>query len=125
MKRLNRNSISADHGVDFASHAHWTGANVPWSIQGIVTDESRRGINATVTALTSTPGSKWSSDQRHGLFLFDNVEPGTYSISVENVGFKQVPAGERAVQAAATYGMPSEAGFGANDGHRQRGAAGG
>jgi hypothetical protein len=60
-------------------------------IQGIVTDESKAVvINATVTALNVNTGIKvvrQTSDT--GLFLFDNVEPGTYSISVENVGFNK------------------------------------
>jgi hypothetical protein len=60
-------------------------------IQGIVTDESKAVvINATVTVLNVNTGIKFvrqTSDT--GLFVFDNVEPGTYSLTVENTGFNK------------------------------------
>ena len=57
-------------------------------IQGIVTDESHAVItNAEVTLLNVNTGIKAvrkTSDT--GLYLFDNVEPGTYTVGVENAG---------------------------------------
>jgi hypothetical protein len=60
-------------------------------IQGIVTDESHAVItNAEVTLLNVNTGIKAvrkTSDT--GLYLFDNVEPGTYSVTVETAGFNK------------------------------------
>jgi len=60
-------------------------------IQGIVTDESHAVVtNAEVTLLNVNTGVKTvrkTSDT--GLYLFDNVEPGTYSVTVENAGFNK------------------------------------
>jgi len=60
-------------------------------VQGIVTDESHAVItNAVVTLLNVNTGIKTtrqSSDT--GLYLFDGVDPGTYSIAVEIAGFSK------------------------------------
>ncbi len=58
-------------------------------VQGIVTDQTQAVISgSTVTLLNVQTGVKTvrqTSDS--GLYLFDLVEPGTYSLSVEAVGF--------------------------------------
>ncbi len=58
-------------------------------IEGIVTDQTQAVIaNATVTLLNVNTGIKvvrQTSDT--GLYLFDLVDPGTYTITVEAAGF--------------------------------------
>jgi len=60
-------------------------------IEGIVTDQSKAVvINATVTLLNVNTGIKTvrqTSDT--GLYVFDSVDPGTYSITVESTGFNK------------------------------------
>ena len=58
-------------------------------VQGVVTDPSRAVIiNANVTLLNVATGIKAiRSTSETGLYLFDLVEPGIYSVSVEAAGF--------------------------------------
>jgi hypothetical protein len=60
-------------------------------VEGIVTDESKAVIaGASVTLLnvnTSIKVIRQTSDT--GLYLFDNVDPGTYSVSIEMSGFSK------------------------------------
>ncbi|MFN7998748.1 MAG: carboxypeptidase-like regulatory domain-containing protein [Bryobacteraceae bacterium] len=61
-------------------------------IQGLVTDESKAVIaNSTVTLLNINTGIRvvrQTSDT--GLYVFDLVDPGTYTVTVEAVGFSKV-----------------------------------
>ena len=63
--------------------------DIPRARPGNVTDESKAAVvGATVTLLNVNTGIKvtrQTSDQ--GLYLFDNVDPGTYSVTVEMAGF--------------------------------------
>ena len=58
-------------------------------VQGIVTDASKAVVaGATVTLTNVNTGVKTTRQtSTTGLYLFDNVDPGTYSISVEMAGF--------------------------------------
>ena len=60
-------------------------------VEGIVTDESKAVVaGATVTLLNVNTGIKvvrQTSDT--GLYLFDCVDPGTYSVTVEATGFSK------------------------------------
>jgi hypothetical protein len=60
-------------------------------VQGIVTDESHAVItNAAVTLLNVNTGIKSTRQTTEtGLYLFDGVDPGTYSVSVEIAGFSK------------------------------------
>ena len=58
-------------------------------VQGIVTDSSDAAVpGATVTLLNNGTGiSATRTSGPHGAYLFDNVEPGTYTVSSEFAGF--------------------------------------
>ena len=58
-------------------------------VQGIVTDPSRAVIiNANVTLLNVATGIKATRQSSEtGLYLFDMVEPGIYTVTVEATGF--------------------------------------
>ena len=60
-------------------------------VQGIVTDESRAVVtNAEVTLLNINTGIKSVRQTTEtGLYLFDGVDPGTYSVTVEITGFSK------------------------------------
>ena len=60
-------------------------------VQGIVTDESKAVIsNAAVTLLNINTGIKSvRQSSETGLYLFDGVDPGTYSVAVEIAGFNK------------------------------------
>ncbi len=58
-------------------------------VEGLVTDESNAVVSgATVTLLNANTGIKVvRKTTETGLYLFDNVDPGTYSVAVEMTGF--------------------------------------
>ncbi|MEO8657577.1 MAG: TonB-dependent receptor [Bryobacteraceae bacterium] len=60
-------------------------------VEGVVSDESKAVVsNASVTLTnvnTAVRVQRQSSDS--GLYLFDNVDPGTYSVTVELAGFNK------------------------------------
>ncbi len=58
-------------------------------VQGVVTDESKAVVTgATVTLTNVNTGIKVVKETREtGLYLFDSVDPGTYSVTVELAGF--------------------------------------
>jgi hypothetical protein len=60
-------------------------------LQGIVTDSSQGAIaGATVTLLNANTGvtaSKTTAD--NGLYVFDFVDPGMYTVTVEHPGFSK------------------------------------
>lgn len=60
-------------------------------VQGIVSDESHAVItNAAVTLLNVNTGIKSTRQTTEtGLYLFDGVDPGTYSVAVEIAGFNK------------------------------------
>ena len=60
-------------------------------VEGIVTDESKAVVvGANVTALNVNTGIKVTRQTNAaGLYLFDNVDPGTYSVTVEMAGFNK------------------------------------
>ena len=60
-------------------------------VQGIVSDESHAVVtNAAVTLLNVNTGIKSTRQTTEtGLYLFDGVDPGTYSIAVEIAGFSK------------------------------------
>ena len=60
-------------------------------VQGLVTDESKAAIaGASVTLLNVNTGGKVTrSTSETGLYVFDNVDPGTYSVAVEMAGFRK------------------------------------
>src|SRR4029453_16451686 len=60
-------------------------------MEGIVTDESKAVVvGASVTALNVNTGIKVTRQTNTaGLYLFDNVDPGTYSVTVEMAGFNK------------------------------------
>src|SRR5260370_18743321 len=60
-------------------------------VEGIVTDESKAVVvGASVTALNVNTGIKVTHQTNAaGLYLFDNVDPGTYSVTVEMAGFNK------------------------------------
>jgi hypothetical protein len=61
-------------------------------IEGLVTDQSKAVIpGATVTLLNINTGVKVARQASEtGLFVFDLVDPGTYSVTVEATGFNRV-----------------------------------
>src|SRR5512133_1867143 len=61
-------------------------------VEGLVTDESAAVVvNASVTLLNVNTGTKAvRQTSATGLYLFDNVDPGTYSVTVEMTGFSKV-----------------------------------
>jgi hypothetical protein len=60
-------------------------------VQGIVTDESHAVItNAAVTLLNVNTGIRSTRQTTEtGLYLFDGVDPGTYSVAIEIAGFNK------------------------------------
>ena len=60
-------------------------------IQGTITDSSQAAVpGATVTLLNQRTGvSSTRETNESGLYLFDLVLPGTYSVTVESVGFSK------------------------------------
>ena len=60
-------------------------------VEGIVTDESKAVVvGASVTVLNVNTGIKVTHQTNAaGLYLFDNVDPGTYSVTVEMAGFNK------------------------------------
>ena len=66
-------------------------------VQGIVTDSSDAAVpGAKVTLRNNGTGiSATRTSGPNGAYLFDNVEPGTYTVSAEFAGFLAPGAGER------------------------------
>src|SRR4051812_28412605 len=60
-------------------------------VQGLVTDSSDAAVpGATVTLLNNGTGiSVTRTSGPNGAYLFDNVEPGTYTVSSEFAGFSR------------------------------------
>ncbi|PYT27147.1 MAG: hypothetical protein DMG57_19290 [Acidobacteria bacterium] len=60
-------------------------------VEGLVTDESSAVVaNASVTLLNVNTGIQvFHKTSASGLYLFDNVDPGTYSLTVEMSGFSK------------------------------------
>lgn len=60
-------------------------------VQGVVTDESKAMVvGASVTLLNVNTGVRSvRQTSPSGLFLFDSVDPGTYSVTVEMAGFNK------------------------------------
>jgi hypothetical protein len=60
-------------------------------VQGIVTDQSHAVVvNATVTLSNINTGIKTVRQTSvTGLYVFDEVDPGSYSVTVENTGFSK------------------------------------
>ena len=60
-------------------------------VQGVVTDQSKAVIaGATVTLLNVETGVQVSHQTGEtGLYVFDLVDPGTYTVTVENTGFSK------------------------------------
>lgn len=60
-------------------------------VQGIVTDSSDASVPGARVTLTNTGTgiSVWKLSGATGNYLFDNVEPGTYSVSAEFQGFSR------------------------------------
>src|ERR1700704_1949727 len=58
-------------------------------VQGVVTDETKAAVvGASVGLLNINTGVKVARQTGDaGAYLFDNVDPGTYSVSVEMPGF--------------------------------------
>ena len=89
-------------------------------IEGLVTDESKAVIaGATVTLLNVNTGIRVvrkTSDT--GLYLFDLVDPGTYTVTVEATGFtgsfKRTSWSRRAATSPST---PSSTGSGSGKHH--------
>jgi len=75
--------------------ALWTPAghaqNFRGRIQGTITDQSNAIIaNASVTLINiATNVTTVRETSKTGLYVFDNVDPGTYSVSVEMAGFSK------------------------------------
>lgn len=72
-------------------------------IQGVVSDPTQASIpNATVTLLNTGTGLQTvRQTSEAGLYLFDSVEPGTYSITVDAPGFGKFVQENIVVQARA------------------------
>ena len=72
-------------------------------VQGTVTDSSQGAVvGATVTLLNSkTGGTAVRQTDGNGRYLFDLVEPGTYSIAVEFQGFNRFVQENTAVPSRA------------------------
>src|ERR1035438_7858299 len=60
-------------------------------ISGLVTDESKAVVvNASVTLLNvNTQAKVVRQTSGTGLYVFDNVDPGTYSVTLEMTGFRK------------------------------------
>src|SRR6185369_6425433 len=60
-------------------------------VQGVVTDQSQAVVGgATVTLLNVATGvSVVRQSSESGLYLFDSVDPGTYTVMVELSGFSK------------------------------------
>ena len=60
-------------------------------VQGVVSDQSRAVVaGATVTLLNVGTGVQTVHQTREtGLYVFDLVDPGTYTLTVENTGFNK------------------------------------
>ena len=73
-------------------HATGLGQDYRGRIEGLVTDQSKAMVaGATVTLLNVNTGVRvvrQTSDT--GLYVFDLVDPGTYSITIESTGFERV-----------------------------------
>ncbi len=73
-------------------------------VEGIVTDESKAVVTDATVILTNVKtgvkANKKTSDT--GLYLFDNVDPGTYSVSIEVAGFNKFVQENILVQSGAT-----------------------
>jgi hypothetical protein len=90
MKKLSRFTswaLAASLSVLFASLA--MGQDYRARVEGLVTDQSKAVIaGATVTLLNVNTGVKTVRETSPtGLYLFDLVDPGTYTVSVEVSGF--------------------------------------
>ena len=78
-------------------------------VQGVVTDESQAALpGVTVTLLNEATGvSVFKVTDAQGHYLFDFVEPGTYTVSAELTGFKKAERkGIRVQQRGDVVGQP-------------------
>jgi outer membrane receptor for ferrienterochelin and colicin len=57
------------------------------SISGIISDKNDQKPVAGATVLLN-PGNKGAISSENGVFRFSEIEPGTYSLSVSNVGYQ-------------------------------------
>src|SRR5450755_4621922 len=80
-------ALAASFCILFVSHA--MGQDYRARVEGLVTDPSKAVIAAAkVTLLNVNTGVRTVRDTSPtGLYVFDLVEPGTYTISVEVAGF--------------------------------------
>ena len=89
-------------------------AQTTGSISGLVTDPNGAIIaGATVELKNNGTGITWNTvTNERGLFVFTAIQPGTYSITVENRGFKRAVASNVAVQVSkeAQVTIPLEIG---------------
>ena len=71
-------------------------------VQGAVTDQTQGAITgATVTLLNVATGVRSTrTTSEAGLFLFDLVDPGTYTVTVESPGFGKFAQENIVVQTA-------------------------
>lgn len=69
-------------------------------VEGLVTDQTKAVVpGAAVTLLNVNTGVKASKQTSEtGLFLFDLVDPGTYSVTIEATGFNRFIQGNIVVQ---------------------------
>src|ERR1700674_4289327 len=60
------------------------------TIAGTVTDPTGAAVvGATVTLIEpSTAGSRTTTTNEAGRFIFANVSPGTYNVTINNTGFR-------------------------------------
>jgi hypothetical protein len=95
--------IPAARGQEFRGH-----------IQGLVTDQSKAVVpGATVTLLNiKTEVKTVKVTNETGLYRFDNVDPGSYTITVDMTGFSKFVQENVTVQAAAdiTVNVPLKVG---------------
>ena len=92
-------------------------------VQGIVTDSSDAVVPGAKVTLTNN-GTGISAITRsgpNGGYLFDNVEPGTYTVTAELQGFARQVQENVLVQTRAdvTVNFSLETGWHGGDGHRE------
>lgn len=71
-------------------------------VKGIVTDESNKNIEAATVALLKAADSslvKMTASGKSGNFAFDNINEGSYLVSVSAVGYKKSFSGSFAIDA--------------------------
>jgi len=106
MLRCSRTALLGFAALFFAAVSAFAQSDLG-SIEGVVKDQSSATVpNATVKAKNEGNGTERSAKTNDaGFFVFTNIQPGSYTITVEAAGFKKYESKANKLDAASKLGI--------------------